>query len=78
MDYQTLFNIAFGVASAATGAILKTMWDAVRDLENKIHEDFVRRDDFKDAVREIKLDMNVLFTKIETTVSLIYKKLEDK
>jgi len=78
MDYQVLFNITFGVASAAMGAILKTIWDAIRILEDKIHDDFVRRDDFKEAIRDIRQDINVIFSKIETTVSLIYKKLEDK
>lgn len=78
MDYQLLFNLTFGIASAAMGAILKTIWDAVRNLEDKVHDEFVRRDDFKEAIRDIRQDINVIFSKIEATVTLIYKKLEDK
>jgi len=43
-----------------------------------MHEDFVRRDDFKDAVKEIKDDMREGFGKIDKTLGLIFKKLEGK
>jgi hypothetical protein len=43
-----------------------------------MHEDFVRRDDFKDAVREIKEDMKDGFNKIDNTLGLLFKKLESK
>ena len=78
MDYQVLFNIAVGISGFLAGFFIKVMWDAIRDLEDKVHTDFVRRDDFKDAVREIRQDINVIFSKIEATVTLIYKRLEGK
>jgi len=78
MDYQVLFNVAVGVSGFLAGFFLKVMWDAIRDLEEKVHTDFVRRDDFKDALREIRQDINVIFGKIETTVMLIYNRLEGK
>ena len=78
MDYQVLFNIAIGAAGFMGGFLMKVMWDAIRDLEEKVHTDFVRRDDFKDAIKEIRQDINVIFSKIEATVTLIYKRLESK
>ena len=47
-------------------------------MDTKMHEDFVRRDDFKDAVREIKEDMKDGFSKIDSTLGLLFKKLENK
>lgn len=78
MDYQVLFNISVGIAGFLSGFFMKVMWDAIRDLEDKVHTDFVRRDDFKDAIKEIRQDINVIFSKIEATVTLIYKRLEGK
>ena len=58
---QMIFNWAVAAAGALGGWILKVIWDAIidlkkdlNDMETKMHEDFVRRDDFKDAVKEIK------------------------
>lgn len=78
MDYQVLFNIAIATVGFLAGFLMKAMWDAIRDLEEKVHTDFVRRDDFKDAIKEIRQDINVIFSKIEATVTLIYKRLESK
>jgi len=82
---QTIFNLAVAIAGAVGGWALKVIWDAIvetrKDLKNmdtKMHEDFVRRDDFKDAVKEIKEDMKTGFNKIDNTLGLIFKKLEDK
>ena len=47
-------------------------------MDTKMHEDFVRRDDFKDAVTDIKQDMKEGFVKMDRTLGLIFKKLESK
>jgi hypothetical protein len=47
-------------------------------MDTKMHEDFVRRDDFKEAVYEIKQDMKEGFNKMDNTLGLIFKKLENK
>jgi hypothetical protein len=75
MDYQVLFNIAIASTGFLAGFFMKVMWDAIRDLEEKMHTDFVRRDDFKDAIKELRNDITSIFGKIEATVMLIYKKL---
>ena len=50
----------------------------LRQMDTKMHEDFVRRDDFKEAVYEIKQDMKEGFNKMDNTLGLIFKKLENK
>lgn len=80
-----VFNWGFTLAGVFGGWILKVIWEAivdlkkdVKDIDAKMHEDFVRRDDFKDAVREIKEDMKSGFGKIDNTLGLIFKKLDNK
>lgn len=82
---QMIFNWAVAIAGAAGGWVLKVIWDAIvelkkdlKQIDTKMHEDFVRRDDFKDAVSEIKRDMKDGFNKIDSTLGLIFKKLERK
>lgn len=82
---QVFFNWAVALSGALGGWILKVIWDAIvelkRDLQKidtKMHEDFVRRDDFKDAVTDIKSDMKDGFNKIDNTLGLIFNKLDHK
>lgn len=82
---QTLFNWVVGVCGFLGGWVLKVVWDAIKELKTDIRqierdlpEVYVRKDDFKEAVREIKQDMKDGFNKIDGTLSLIFKKLEHK
>jgi hypothetical protein len=50
----------------------------LKKLDTKMHDDFVRRDDFKDAVKEIKDDMRAGFASVDSTLRLIFKKLDTK
>jgi hypothetical protein len=85
MDEQVLFNWIVGVAGVLGGWTLKVIWDSLMELrrdiktmDTKMHEDFVRRDDFKDAVRELKEDMRAGFSTVDATLRLLFKKLDDK
>jgi hypothetical protein len=82
---QTLINWVFAGAGAALGWILKVVWDAIQDLKKDIRqierdlpEVYVRRDDFKDAVKELKEDMKAGFISVDNTLRLIFKKLDNK
>ena len=82
---QTLINWGFAGAGAAFGWVLKVIWDAIQDLkrdmrqiERDLPEVYVRRDDFKDAVREIKEDMKAGFSNVDKTLGLLFKKLDHK
>ena len=85
MDEQVIFNWIVGIAGILGGWTLKVIWDSLMELRRdiktmdmKMHDDFVRRDDFKDAVREIKEDMRAGFGNVDNTLRLIFKKLDEK
>lgn len=82
---QVIFNWAVAIAGFLGGWVLKVIWDAIkelkddiRDIDRKMHDDFVRRDDFKDAIKEIKDDMKAGFADTNRTLGLIFKKLDHK
>jgi hypothetical protein len=82
---QVIFNWIVGVVGILGGWTLKVIWDSllelrreIKSMDSKMHEDFVRRDDFKDAVREIKEDMRAGFSNVDNTLRLIFKKLDEK
>ena len=82
---QSVFNIAVALSGALGGWILKVIWDAIKELKEEVsdvdkhlNENFVRRDDFKDAIGEIKQDMREGFDKVDRTLGLLFKKLESK
>ena len=85
MDSQNVFDWMVGVGGAVVGWMLKMIWEAIRDmriemkdLDKQMHEDFVRRDDFKEAIQEIKADMREGFNKVDSTLGLMFKKLEQR
>jgi low affinity Fe/Cu permease len=82
---QVVFNWAVAVAGFLGGWVLKVIWDAITDLKKdiramdiKMHEDFVRRDDFKDAMAEHKQDMQQGFREIKDLIGVLFKKLDGK
>jgi uncharacterized coiled-coil DUF342 family protein len=52
--------------------------DDLKKLDIKMHEDFVRRDDFRDSMNEVKNEMRSGFDKIDRTLGLLFKKIESK
>ncbi len=89
---QTIINWLFAGFGATLGWLMKVVWDAIKDLkadvkqiERDLPEIYVRKDDFKDAVADMKSDVKELrqdmkdgFSKIDTTLGLLFKKLERK
>lgn len=89
---QTVINWIIGGAGAILGWLVKVIWDAIKELkvdmkqiERDLPEIYVRKDDFRLAVSEIKGDMKELrqdmkegFNKMDTTLGLLFKKLERK
>lgn len=72
MDWQIAFNIAFGGLCAVLGWIAKTLYDAVNslkedlsDLREEIASDRVHKDDFRDAIREVKEMLGKIFDKLD-------------
>jgi hypothetical protein len=89
---QTVINWVFAGFGAATGWIVKVIWDALADLradiriiERDLPEIYVRKDDFKDAVREMKeemremrVDIKLSFNKVDDTLGVIFDKINKK
>lgn len=72
MENQHFFNVIIAVSGGLGGWMLKVIWDALRDLKNEItvlnkemHQDFVRRDDFTEAVRRIETMCERIFDKLD-------------
>jgi len=64
---------------------MKIIWDSiqslradVKGLDMKMHDDFVRRDDFKDAVLVLREDMKEGFRETKDMIGLLFKKIEAK
>lgn len=91
MDQQ-IINWLFAAVGAALGWILKVVWDAIKDLkadlrviERDLPEIYVRKDDFKDVVHELKTemremrqDMKISLKHIDDTLGAVFKRLEAK
>jgi hypothetical protein len=82
---QLVFNWAVALAGFLGGWALKVIWDSIsevrkdlKQMDSKMHEDFVRRDDFREAIREIKSDMKEGFRSVNDTLGLIFNKLDGK
>lgn len=82
---QYVLNWLFACVGATTGWLVKVIWDAVQDLkkdlgnlERNLPSVYVRRDDFREATRELKDDMRIGFAKIENTLNVLFKRLDGK
>lgn len=75
MENQQVFNMVITASGALGGWMLKVIWDAitdlkkdVKDLNQEIHTDFLRKDDYRDDVTEIKSMLGKIFDKLENKV----------
>ena len=85
MDWQTVINLILGVALSGIGWCAREIWEQVKSMRKDIsamdvrmHQDFVRRDDFKEAVSELKQDMREGFSEVRDTLKLLNAKLDQK
>lgn len=72
MDSQHIFDVLFGLVCAMGGAVLKTMWAdmksmtrTIAELEQKLTRDYVRRDDYRDDITEMKGMLIRIFDKLD-------------
>lgn len=81
MDYQVLFNIAFGIAGVFGGWVLNNITKSVERLDTDVRampHTYVTKDDWKDAMREMKDEMRSGFDKIDASLNNVFKKLDKK
>jgi hypothetical protein len=72
MDYQTIINLGAGAALSALGWFARQLWEAVQGLRTdlaKLREElpktYITKDDFKDAVSELKTLLIAIDNKLD-------------
>lgn len=72
MDHQSIINVAAGVIMTGLGWFARQLWDAVKELREDLHKletnlptTYLRRDEFRDGIKEIKDILNEIFRKID-------------
>ena len=72
MESQVTFNFVITFSGALGGWMLKVIWDAITDLKKEVremnkemHQDFVRREDFAEAVVRIETMCTRIFDKLD-------------
>lgn len=81
MDYQLLFNIAFGLAGVFGGWVLNNLTKSIERLDTDVRampHTYVSKDDWKDAMKEMKDEMRSGFDKLDHTLGTIFSKLDKK
>jgi hypothetical protein len=73
MDWQNLINLAGGAALATIGWFARQLWDAVQKLkadmsrlELSISDNYVKKDDWKDGIKELKDMLGKIFDKLDS------------
>lgn len=81
MDYQAVINIVLSIAGFLGGWVLNNLTKAIERLDKDIRDmphTYVSKDDWKDAMREMKEEVRNGFDKIDSTLGTIFKKLDSK
>jgi hypothetical protein len=73
MDWQNLINIAGGASLATIGWFARQLWDAVQKLKSdmsrlelSISDNYVKKDDWKDGIKELKEMLGKIFDKLDS------------
>jgi len=85
MDWQTVINLSLGTMMGLIGWFAREIWETIKDLrkeikdlDRKMHSEFVRRDDFKDAMAEHKKDMQRGFDEVKDLIGTLFKQKQDR
>ena len=85
MEWQTIINLALGSVIAAIGWFAREIWDAIKDLrkdikeiEQSLPENYVRRDDFRESMADVKEDMKEGFREVKELIGAVFKRLDNK
>lgn len=72
MDTQFLFNIFAGLAIGVGGWLARQLWDSVQKLKDDVHQiekdlpiQYIRKDEFRDVLKEIRDIQSEIFRKID-------------
>lgn len=76
-----LFNIAFAIAGFLGGWVLNNLSKTIERLDDDVRampHTYVSKDDWREAMKEIREEVRDGFTKIDNTLGTIFKKLDHK
>lgn len=72
MDFQIAFNLALSVVMMLSGWMIRCVYDAINKLRNDqvqlerlMYADFVKKDDYREDIREIKSMLSGIFNKLD-------------
>jgi hypothetical protein len=72
MDFQIAFNLALCVVMMLSGWMIRSVYDAINKLRNDqvqlerlMYADFVKKEDFREDIREIKSMLSGIFNKLD-------------
>lgn len=72
MEYQSLFNAGFVIASTVAGWFARELWTAVKELKadlsklsSEIPKTYVTRDDYRQDLKEIRELLAKIFDKLD-------------
>ena len=72
MDMQQIINILIGVVMTGLGWFGKALWDAVGDMRKNVHKievdlpaNYIRKDEFKSEIKEVKDILGKIFDRLE-------------
>jgi hypothetical protein len=65
MDNQQLFNIVVSIGGFLAGYVLNMLTQRIQKMEDK-QEMYVKKDDYKDDIREVKDILKQIFEKLDS------------
>jgi hypothetical protein len=72
MDNQSIINMALGTILLIAGWFARELWVAVKDLKNDLHDleiilpnEYVKRDEYMDTMREVKDMLYKIFERLD-------------
>ena len=73
MDWQNVINIGIGSLLAIGGWFARQLWDAVQKLKSdmsrlelSISDNYVKKDDWTDGIKELKEMLGKIFDKLDS------------
>jgi hypothetical protein len=73
MDWQNVINVGIGSLLAVGGWFARQLWDAVQKLKSDISrleltisDNYVKKDDWKDGIKELKEMLGKIFDKLDS------------
>ena len=78
MDYQVLFNLAVGAAGLFGGYVLSRIYTSLDKLDDDVRnipKNYVQKDDFNIAMREVKTDIREGFAQVDRTLNTMFERI---